>query len=85
MKYEYEAEMENPSLYHLTCLGSNPGTRSKRLATGHVSHGTTSGSNVPHLYSGGVRFETGQVNVSTTLTVVFVVFFSLHTSVFAVS
>jgi len=77
--------VENPSLYHLTCLGSNPATRSKRSATGRLSHGTTSSSNVPHLHLGGVRFETGQVNVSTTLTDVFVVFFSLHTSVVALS
>jgi hypothetical protein len=83
MKYGYGAKVKNPSLYHLTCLRSNPGTRSKRSATGRVSHGTSSSSNVPHLYSGGVRFETGRVNVSTTLTDVLVVFFSLHTSVVA--
>jgi len=44
MKYEYGAKVENPSLYHLTYLGSNPGTSSKMPATSRVSHGTSPNS-----------------------------------------
>ena len=44
MKYEYGVKVENPSLYHLTYLGSNPDTRSKMPATSRMSHGTSSNS-----------------------------------------